>query len=152
MEVKTTFEYIEENLETIKNTDNVLCIIPVKKGQYVHLDACLTNGEVVQMTKEKHYWLYRQDAMNVLKKELGDEFMNNFYTVFENQACINKKHIKDMSCDKESMEKIDVTAKFCNGQEIVIGHCSGHWARREIQNVKFNIKMNNLKENKNYQA
>ena len=91
------FDYIEENLEKIKNPDDVNIIKPKKlENRSFVILAKINNGETVQLTKpmgkltfpfEPIYWLARE--------QFGKFYFKNFGIV-ENFVAINKNYLQEL--------------------------------------------------------
>ena len=86
------FDYIEENLEKIKNPNNVNVIATHRDENGCCLRARLNNGESLQLTKSMGRMRYPYEPINYIYNELGRFYWEDFGGVFGNIA-INKKHL-----------------------------------------------------------
>jgi len=90
------FDYIEENLEKIKNPNDVNIIKPKKleDGSFVIL-AKVNNGETVQLTKPLGRFHFPENPIYCLSMEYGRFYFKNFGIV-QNFVAINRNHLKEL--------------------------------------------------------
>lgn len=111
------FDYIEENLEKIKNPNDVNIIKPASQDRKgTALWARLNNGDAIQLTEPKGvmtfpfepiYWLARE--------EFGRFYFQNFGTI-DNQISINKTHLVRLGYVDTKTKRISTCAYFDDGR------------------------------------
>lgn len=112
------FDYIEENLEKIKNPDDVNIIKPAPAGRGTALFARLNNGEAIQLTKPKGVMTFPFEPIYWLAREqLGKFYFENFATV-DNQISINKKHLIRLGYVYVYKKRVRTYAYFDDGKII----------------------------------
>jgi hypothetical protein len=90
------FAHIEENLEKIKNPDDVNIIKPKKleNGGFV-IVAGINNGEAVQLTKPTGKLHFPEDPIYCLSMEYGRFYFKGF-GIIQNFVAINKNHLTEL--------------------------------------------------------
>ena len=86
------FSYIEENLEKIKNPNDVDIIKPAYRDKGVSLYARINNGEAVRLTEPVGKMHFPFEPIYWLCKEMGRFYWDDFGCI-SNQIAINKKHL-----------------------------------------------------------
>ena len=110
------FLYIEENLEKIRNPEEVMMIRTMKGKVVSCLGAYLKNGEIIKLTKPKNFMTYPFAPFAYLNSKLERFYWNDFEILLGDFA-INKKHLdKFVYCNSlESAKRFDLFVYFNNG-------------------------------------
>ena len=120
------FCYIEENLEKIKNPNNVDIIKVASKDEKGYsIFARINGGEAVRLTKPMSRISIPYQSMLYLSHELGRFYWDNF-AVFDNTA-INKTHLTNLAyVDTASLDpkykRVDLYAEFDDGNLIFLAN------------------------------
>ena len=115
------FVYIEENLQKIKNPDDVNIIKPVSPdGKGTALWARLNNGEAVQLTELKGVMTFPFEPIYWLAREqFGKFYFENFATI-GNQISINKNHLVKLGYVDIGDKRVDTYAYFNDGRIVLL--------------------------------
>lgn len=117
------FEYIEENLQEIKNPDNVIMIKTIKGSISGYLGAYLKDGEFIRLTKSKNFMTYPFEPLYWLTRIVGKFYWENFDQIFDNIA-INKIYLQRFiyAENPENKKRYDLYAEFVNGVVLKLAH------------------------------
>ncbi|MBQ7880533.1 MAG: hypothetical protein IJ358_01655 [Clostridia bacterium] len=120
------FWYIDENLEKIKNPNNVDIIkVSSKDEKGYSIFARINGGEAVRLTKPMGRISIPYQSMLYLSHELGRFYWEDF-AVFDNFA-INKNHLErltyvDTQLIDPKYKRVDLYAKFDDGNVIYVAN------------------------------
>lgn len=115
------FAYIDENLQKIKNPDDVNIIRPASVGRGTALVASINNGEVVQLTKPKGVMTFPFEPIYWLAREqFGKFYFENFATI-DNKISINKNHLTRLGY-VDTNEKRVITYAYFDDRTIISLH------------------------------
>ena len=115
------FDYIDENIEKIKNPYYVNIIIPeAYDGRGKALWARINDGELIQLTKSQGVMTFPWEPIYWLEKEkLGKNYFKNF-GVINNQISINKKHLTKLGYVDANKMRISTYAYFDDGEIVLL--------------------------------
>ena len=115
------FDYIEENLEKIKNPNDVNFIKPASpEGKGTALWARLNNGEAVRLTETKGVMTFPWEPIYWLARErLGQIYFKTFGSI-DNQLAINKKHLIRFGYVDLNKKRISTYAYFDDGRMVLL--------------------------------
>lgn len=119
------FEYIDENLEKIKNPDDVDIIKVASKDEKGYsLFARINSGDAVRLTKPIGRMSIPYQPMLYLSHELGRFYWEDF-AVLEDRVAINKNHLKKLAYVDTTLiypkyKRVDLYAYFDDGKIIYI--------------------------------
>ena len=106
------FNYIYENLEKIKNPNDVDIIKPGPAGKGTALWARLNNGEAVQLTEPQGVMTFPFEPIYWLRTQLlGRFYFENFATV-DNKLSINKTHLTRLGYIDTNEKRVKTYAYF----------------------------------------
>ena len=111
------FEYINENVEKIRDPENVMMIKTIKGKVNHYLGAYLKDGELIRLTKSKNFMAYPFEPIYWFSREVtGGFYWDDFSKIMDNVA-INKKYLQSFAfCDSfDSKKRYDLFATFVNG-------------------------------------
>ncbi|MBQ3502837.1 MAG: hypothetical protein IJA72_04165 [Clostridia bacterium] len=121
------FEYIDENLEKIKNPNDVdiIKVAPHENKGY-SLFARLNGGDAIRLTKPMGRMSIPYQPMLYLSHELGRFYWEDF-AVLDDKAAINKNHLVrlmyvDMQLIEPKYKRVDLYAKFDDDNLIYIAN------------------------------
>ncbi len=120
------FEYIDKNLEKIKNPNDVDIIKVASKDEKGYsLFARLNGGDAIRLTKPMSIMSIPYQAMLYLSHELGRFYWADF-AVFDKMA-INKNHLEklsyvDMKLVYPKYRRVDLYAYFDDGNIIYLAN------------------------------
>lgn len=103
------FDYIEENLEKIKNPNDVNIIKPRKVDKGYELWARINNGEAVKLTKSMSKITFPFEPIYWLAREVFGKFYFKDFGVVDNFVAINKNHLKELQY--LDLQKLDTKGK-----------------------------------------
>ena len=90
------FNYIDENVNRIRDPKNVLCIKPVKEGSKNLMVAYIKTGEgeyeVIPLCKPKHWTTMPIEPIFQMYNYFGKFYFDNFI-IIENLYAINKEEL-----------------------------------------------------------
>ena len=118
------FDYIEENLQKIKNPDDVNVIKIRRTEEGFYLIAQLNNGRVIQITQpDKNP---TSEPFYLLARKIGREYFNNFASVSEYVA-VNRNHLTKLGYVDETLvdkrlKRVQLHAYFDDGRQIYLGN------------------------------
>ena len=103
------FTYIDENLEKIKNPNDVNIIKPKKleNGSFA-IVAKINNGNSVQITRPLGKFHFPEDPIYCLSMEYGRFYFKDFVIV-DNFVAINRNHLTELKY--LDLQKLDPKAK-----------------------------------------
>lgn len=147
------FKYLEENLEIIKNPDEVNYIRPYKleKGGSA-LFAITKANEAVQLTQPQGAMSFPWESINELSQELGKIYFRNFAVIAGNYA-INRKHLNKINYVNSNDKEVSVLAFFDNENEITLFDVKKNYFFKKLKaeiELKTQLEFENeTKENEN---
>ena len=115
------FDYIEENLERIKNPDDVNVIATHQDENGCCLRVRLNNGESLQLTKSMGRMRYPYEPINYIYNEMGRFYWEDF-AIISDKFAINKTHLNKLAyVDEEQINKkskwVSIYAYFDDGRK-----------------------------------
>lgn len=115
------FDYIEENLEKIKNPGDVNIIKPASlESKGTALWARLNNGEAVQLTEPKGVMTFPFEPIYWLAREQFGKFYFQTFGTIDNRISINKKHLIRLGYVDLNEKRISTYAYFDDGRIILL--------------------------------
>lgn len=112
------FNYIDENIEKIKNPDDVNIIKPAPADRGTALWARLNNGDAIQLTEPKGVMTFPFEPIFWIGTNLlGKFYFTNFATI-DNRVSINKKHLTRLGYIDTNEKRISTYAYFDDGRII----------------------------------
>lgn len=123
------FDYIEENLEKIKNPNDVDIIKrswPEGDKGY-SLYARINNDELVQLTKPMGRMTFPFEPIYWLAREVFGKFYFNDFAILDNVIAINKNHLVKLGYVDENLiqhknKRVGLYAYFDDGNIISFAH------------------------------
>ena len=126
-------KYIYENVEKIKNPNDVNIIKPIRNGGTISLWVMLNNGEAVQLTDYQRILTFPSSPiLEYGLRELGRQYFKNFATI-DNFVSINKNHLIRLGYVNTNENKIKTYACFDDGQIIGLYRPS---IKKFLKNIK----------------
>ena len=115
------FDYIDENIEKIKNPHNVNTIMAeTLDGRGTALWARINGGELVQITKSQGVMTFPWEPIYWLAKgKLGKNYFKNF-GIINNKISINKWHLIKLGYVDANKMRISTYAYFDDGQIVLL--------------------------------
>ena len=110
------FEYIDENLEKIKNPNHVMMIRThdCAEGGKV-LGATFYNGQVIPLTQPKR--LYPKEPIYWFYDIMGEDYWGSFEEM-RNEVAINKNYLKAFQYQELDNKRVVLYAVFINGYRV----------------------------------
>ena len=113
-------KYIYENVEKIKNPNDVNIIKPIRKGGTISLWAMLNNGEDVQLTDYQSIITFPSSPiLEYGIRELGKSYFKDFETI-DNNVSINKNHLTRLGYAYVNEKRIKTYVNFDDGRMVCI--------------------------------
>lgn len=143
------FDYIEENLEKIKNPDDVNIIKTRKVDKGFYLIAQLNKGAVIPITQ--HDKNPTSEPFYLLASKVGRKYFNNFAAISEHVA-VNRNHLTKLGYVDESLidkrlERVQLYAYFDDGRQIYLANPLRQYFFEETKSeieAKCGIKFENI--------
>jgi hypothetical protein len=127
------FTYIEENLEKIKNPENVMMIKTMKGKLASYLGAYLKDGESLKITKPKNFMSYPFEPFAYLNWELGRYYWKDF-SILWGEIAINKQYLEKFTyCESfEDKKRVDFYVHFDNGEFYMLAQPQRKYFIKEV--------------------
>jgi len=116
------FEYINDNLEKIKNPNDVMMIKTIRGDVKNYLGAYLKSGELIRLTKSKGFMAYPFDPFYWLSSQVvGKWYLQNFEEISDHVA-INKNYLEGFvySDSLERKKRYDLFVNLSGGISVRI--------------------------------
>ena len=118
------FDYIDENLEKIKNPNDVDIIKTADKDKGRSLYARINHGEAIPLTKPMSSMSYPWEPIYHLSKELGRFYWQDF-SIIADDVAINKTHLVQLAyVDEKALndksKRVQIYADFDDGNLIYV--------------------------------
>ena len=118
------FDYIEENLEKIKNPNDVDIIKrswpESDKGYSIY--ARINNGEAVQLTKPMGRMTFPFEPIYWLAREVFGKFYFKNFAILDNLIAINKNHLTKLGYVDTNEKRVEIYVYFDDGNVISLAH------------------------------
>jgi len=114
------FDYIEENLEKIKNPNDVDIIKrswPQDNKGY-SLYARINNGDAIQLTEPKGVMTFPFEPIYWLARDVFGKFYFKDFAILGNLVAINKKHLTRLGYVDTNEKRLTTYAYFDDGRII----------------------------------
>ena len=120
------FNYIDENLEEIKNPNDVDVIKLIKGENGYSLYARINKGDKIQLTLPQRGISLPNCPLKYLSQELGRFYFDEF-AVISGSIAINKNHLTQLEYIDESLidnrsKRVELYARFDDGNYIFLSN------------------------------
>ena len=140
------FEYINENVEKVRDPENVMMIKTIKGNVSSYLGAYLKDGELIRLTKSKNFMTYPFEPIHWFSREVAGSFYFDGFSTIMDHVSINKQYLESfVYCDSfDSKKRYDLFVTFTNGIIVRIACTEKKYFENKLKSelkLKFNVKI-----------